>query len=90
MSGDLFDRLEAELARSTREGAHLGIARARRRRRLALLAKRGAAIVALAAAMAATLVGEFPASASGQAAGGRLGIAMAVSAHADPVSIRSL
>lgn len=66
MSDDLFDRLEAELARRTREGAHLGIARARRRRRLTLLVRRGLAITALAAAMAATLVGEFPASASGR------------------------
>jgi len=90
MSEDLFDRLEAELARRTREGAHLGVARARRRRRVALLVRRGAAIVALAAAMAATLVGEFPASASGHPAGGPVGTTLAVTAHAGPVAARSL
>ena len=75
MNNDLFDRLEAELARCTREGAHLAGVRVRRRRRFSLLARRGMAIAVLAAAMALTLVGEFPAAASGEA-----GIGHAVSA----------
>lgn len=79
MSEDLFDRLEAELARRTSEGAHLGLARARQRRRVALLLRRAAVIVTLAAAMAATLVGEFPASASGRASGGAAAIIHAIS-----------
>jgi hypothetical protein len=70
VSDDLFDRIEAELARRTRQGAHLRQAGDRRRRRLALLVRRGAAVATLAAAMAMALVGEFPASANGDAAGG--------------------
>ena len=65
MSADFFTRLEAELGALTREGVHLGDASARERRRLAVLARRAVAIVALALALAASLDGEFPANANG-------------------------
>jgi hypothetical protein len=67
MNADFFTRLEIELCGLTREGLHLGDASARRRRRLAALARRGIVIVTLALALAASLDSEFPATASGRA-----------------------
>jgi hypothetical protein len=67
MNGDFFSQLEVELGGLTREGVHLHDAGARGRRRLLMLARRGAAIVALAIALAASLDGEFPATAHGYA-----------------------
>jgi hypothetical protein len=65
MNGDFFTQLEAELGGLTRAGMHLGDAGARGRRRLLMLARRGAVIVALAIALAASFDGEFPATAHG-------------------------
>jgi hypothetical protein len=70
MSGDFFDRLDAELAELTRQGAHLSSARRERRRRWISLRRglaSGLAIVALAVALA----GEFPSAAGGHPPGGR-------------------
>jgi hypothetical protein len=67
MSGDFFKQLEVELGGLTREGMHLSDAGARGRRRLLMLARRGAVIVALAIALAASFDGEFPATAHGYA-----------------------
>jgi hypothetical protein len=67
MSGDLFERLDADLAQLVHDGAHLSPA-IRRGRRIRLLARRGAVVVALAFVLAASLVSEFPASAGGHPA----------------------
>ena len=67
MSGNFFDRLEAELGGLARQGAHLDGVTGRDRRRVVALIRRSAAIVALAVVLAAVLVSEFPASASGRA-----------------------
>jgi hypothetical protein len=68
VSGDFFDRLEAELAGLTRQGSHVdGAAAGPDRRRLGALIRRGAAIAGLVVALAASLVGGFPESASGRA-----------------------
>jgi hypothetical protein len=64
VSGDLFDRLDAELAALTRRGAHLTTAD-RAHRRWALLLRRGLLSAVVILALAATLVSEFPATASG-------------------------
>jgi uncharacterized protein YgbK (DUF1537 family) len=66
MSDDVFDRLDAELAELTRQGAHLAVGD-RVYRRAGRLARRGVAFALVAAALAAALVSEFPASASGHA-----------------------
>ena len=65
MSGDFFSELELELGGLTREGMHLSDDAARSRHRLLTVLRRGAAILTLAIALAASLVGEFPASAGG-------------------------
>ena len=65
MSGDFFSELELELSDLTREGMHLTDAAARSRRRMLTLLRRSAAILTLALALAASLVGEFPATAGG-------------------------
>lgn len=67
MNVDFFTQLETELSGLTHEGVHLGDASARQRRRVAVLARRGVAMVALALALAASLDSEFPATASGHA-----------------------
>jgi hypothetical protein len=67
VSGDFFDRLEAELGGLARQGTHLDGVAGRSRRRVMALIRRSAVIVALVVALAASLVGEFPASASGRA-----------------------
>jgi hypothetical protein len=66
MSSDFFDRLDAELAELTRQGAHLAVGE-RLYRRLGRLIKRGMAFGLVSVALAAALVSEFPASASGHA-----------------------
>lgn len=66
MSGDLFDRLDLQLAESTRQGTHLLPADQVRRRRSRLV-RRGVASGLLAIALAAALASEFPAVASGHA-----------------------
>jgi hypothetical protein len=67
VSGDFFDRLEAELGDLARQGTHLDGVAGRDRRRVVALIRRCAVIVILVVALAASLVGEFPASASGRA-----------------------
>lgn len=64
MSCDFFDRLDVELAGLTRDGAHLE-GGGRVYRRANRLLRRGVAVALLAVALAAALVSEFPASASG-------------------------
>jgi membrane-associated PAP2 superfamily phosphatase len=66
MSGDFFDRLDAELAELTRQGAHLSVD-AGIFRRAGRLLRRGVAFALVAVSLAAALVSEFPASASGHA-----------------------
>jgi membrane-associated PAP2 superfamily phosphatase len=66
MSRDFFDRLDAELAELTRHGAHLTVGD-RVYRRAGRLVRRGVAFALVAVALAAALVSEFPASASGHA-----------------------
>ena len=67
MKADFFTQLEVELSQLNRAGAHLGGRFTRRRRRLVLAARRGAAIFTLAIALAASLDSEFPATARGTA-----------------------
>jgi hypothetical protein len=67
VSGDFFDRLEAELGGLAREGTHLDGVAGRDRGRVMALIRRSAVVAVLAVALAASLVGEFPASASGRA-----------------------
>jgi hypothetical protein len=66
VSGDFFDRLEAELEGLARQGTHLDGVAGRDRRRAMALIRRSAVIVILVVALAASLVSEFPASASGR------------------------
>ena len=66
MSDNFFDRLEAELGGLARQGTHLDVVAERNRRRVVALIRRSAMIVMLAAVLAASLVSEFPASASGR------------------------
>lgn len=70
MSGDFFDRLDAELAELTRQGAHLAV-EAGVFRRAGRLVRRGLAFALVAVSLAAALVSEFPASASGHAQAAR-------------------
>jgi hypothetical protein len=65
VSDDFFDRLEAELGGLARQGTHLDTAAGRDRRRVVALIRRGALMVVLAAALAGSLISEFPASANG-------------------------
>lgn len=74
MTVDYFDQLGAELAELTRQGAHLNGAGGRQRR-LARFLRRGAVIAVLAVALAASLVSEFPASASGHVPAAHLVVA---------------
>jgi hypothetical protein len=67
VSGDFFDRLEAELGSLARQGTHLDGVAGRDRRLVVALIRRSAVIVVLAVVLAASLVSEFPASASGRA-----------------------
>jgi hypothetical protein len=67
MSGNFFDRLEAELGGIAREGTHLDETTGAGRRRVTRLMRRGLLGAALAMALAASLVSEFPASANGSA-----------------------
>lgn len=66
MSCDFFDRLDAELAGLTRQGAHLAVSD-RAHHRAGRLARRAALFTLVVMALAAALVSEFPASASGHA-----------------------
>ena len=66
MSGDFFDRLDAELAELAHQGAHL-TAGQRAHRRWSRLVRRGVVSALVAVALAASLVSEFPATASGHA-----------------------
>jgi len=66
MSSDFFDRLDVELAGLTRQAAHL-TAGDRVYRRAGRLLRRGVVFALVAVALAAVLVSEFPASASGRA-----------------------
>jgi hypothetical protein len=66
MSGGFFDRLDGELAALVREGAHLDDA-IRGRHRARAVIRRAAVIVSLATVLAASLVSEFPDSATGRA-----------------------
>jgi hypothetical protein len=74
VSDDFFDRLEAELGAVARRGEHLDGVAGRHRRRIAMLIRRSAVIVALAVALAASLVAEFPASASGTALAAQISV----------------
>ncbi len=65
MSSDFFDRLDAELADLTRQGAHL--VGHRTYRRAGRVLRRGVAFGLMTLALAAALVSEFPGSASGHA-----------------------
>ncbi len=65
MTGDFFTKLEAELGSLTHAGMHLDTGHGRRR--VTMLIRRAAVIVALAVGLAASLDSEFPATASGQA-----------------------
>jgi hypothetical protein len=67
MSGNFFDRLEAELGGLARQGTHLDETAGSGRRRFTRLMRRSALGVVLAMALAASLVSEFPASANGSA-----------------------
>jgi hypothetical protein len=67
VSDDFFDRLEAELGGLARRGTHLDAAAARDRRRVMAFIRRGALMAVLAAALAGSLISEFPASANGHA-----------------------
>ena len=67
MKTDFFTRLELELGSLTHHGMHLGDEAGRGRRRVTTLLRRGAVIVALALALAASLDSEFPATANGYA-----------------------
>jgi hypothetical protein len=65
VSGDFFDRLEAELGGLARQGTHLDGVAGRDRRPVVALIRRSAVIVTLVVTLAASLVAEFPASAGG-------------------------
>jgi DNA-binding IclR family transcriptional regulator len=67
VSDDFFDRLEAELGELARQGTHLDGVAGWDRRRVVVLIRRSAVMAVLVVALAASLVGEFPASASGHA-----------------------
>jgi hypothetical protein len=67
VSGDFFDRLEAELGSLARQGTHLDGVAGRDRRRVVALIRRSAVMVILVVVLAASLVTEFPAAASGRA-----------------------
>lgn len=66
MGPDFFDRLDAELAELTRRGAHLNVGD-RVYPRVVRLVRRGLTFALVALTLAAALVSEFPASASGHA-----------------------
>lgn len=66
MGSDFFAQLDSELAQLTRQGAHLS-AGDRVCRRAGRLIRRGVAFGLVAVTLAAALVSEFPASASGHA-----------------------
>jgi hypothetical protein len=74
MSSNFFDRLETELGGIARQGTHLDRAAGRNRRRVVALIRHSAVIVALAVVLAASLVSEFPASASGHGVAGQVSI----------------
>lgn len=64
MGSDFFDRLDADLAALTRAGAHVA-AGDRRRGQPGHLLRRGLVLTLAVLALTASLVSEFPASASG-------------------------
>lgn len=64
MHPDFFDQLDEDLAGLTRAGAHL-TAGGLRCRRTGRLVRRGVGLALAIVALAASLVSEFPASASG-------------------------
>ncbi|MGH2859721.1 MAG: hypothetical protein ACRDMJ_19775 [Solirubrobacteraceae bacterium] len=66
MGRGFFDRLEAELTQLTYQGAHLTAAD-RAQHRIGRLVRRGLVLALVVVALAAALVSEFPASASGHA-----------------------
>ena len=66
MGSDFFAQLDSELAQLTRQGAHLSAGEGVFRRAGRLL-RRGVAFALVAVTLAAALVSEFPASASGHA-----------------------
>jgi hypothetical protein len=66
MSRGFLDRLDEELAGLVRDGAHLDDATCGRHRAGALI-RRAALLVTLIMVLAASLVSEFPASATGHA-----------------------
>lgn len=79
MTETFFDRLEADLAQATRDGAHLD--RASRRHRVLVLVRHSCSVVAVSVVVATSLISGFPASANG----------MAVAGHTAPTPIlRSL
>ncbi|MGH2841988.1 MAG: hypothetical protein ACRDKL_00165 [Solirubrobacteraceae bacterium] len=67
MRGNLFDRVEAELGGRVREGAHLDEEAGAGRLDLVAPLRHGMSLAGLAMMLAASLVGEFPASAGGHA-----------------------
>lgn len=66
MGADFFDQLDVELAELTRAGAHLAGGDPVRGR-AGRLVRRGVVLALTVVALAASLVSEFPASASGHA-----------------------
>ena len=68
MTRDFFTQLEAELGSLTHAGMHLDGGHGPRR--VVMLARRAAVVVALSVALAASLVSEFPATAKAPAAHG--------------------
>lgn len=73
MSGDFFDRLEAELADMAHRGMHLDGA-ARGRRHAVALVRHSLVVAALILVLAVTLVSEFPASANGRVQAAQISI----------------
>jgi len=67
MSLNFFDRLETELASLAREGAHLDGWTRRIHRRVRAIIRRSLVVAVLAVVLAASLLSEFPASATGHA-----------------------
>lgn len=70
MTVDFFDRLGADLAQLTRQGAHLAQPERTRRRRGRLF-RRSVVSALLVVVLALSLVSEFPASARGHARAAR-------------------
>ncbi|MHB1571590.1 MAG: hypothetical protein ACYC0H_20620 [Solirubrobacteraceae bacterium] len=69
MRPDFFDRLEVELAGLARDGAHLDLSAGHSHRQHRALISRILAVVILAVVLAASLLSEFPATATATATG---------------------